>query len=103
MCTNAFDRERTDEAITLLDSLAEEDDPYALIYLGELAIEGIAVSKSFDRAEHMFSRAADQGFVVASIQLSRVAFAKGQYFRAIGFRLRAAARAIALFAREPYD
>lgn len=100
---STVDRERSDEAVALLRELAGEGDPYALLYLGMLAFDGIAVPRSLDDAERLFSGAADQGFVVALIQLSRVAFAKGERFRAIRLRIRATARVLALFVREPND
>jgi TPR repeat protein len=83
------DKSRVDYALHLLHELADGGNPYAALYLGRVYSEGKFLPRSFERAEHFFQKAADQEFVFAFVELSRIAFRTRRPLRAISLRVQA--------------
>lgn len=96
-------KERVEHALLLLNDLVANQDPYAAILLGTLHFEGKQVPQSHAKAERFYEIAADQEFVIAVLELSRVAWQTRRFRRALWLRLRGTLLAIRLMLRNIRD
>lgn len=87
---------RINFALGLLEDLASSGNPYAAIHLGSVYLEGRSVPRDLEYASVLLERAADRGFVIAFVQLSRIALRKGSLLGAVLLRLKAAFRALVI-------
>jgi TPR repeat protein len=86
--TGSVDNARVDFAVDLLEHLAERNDPYGILYLAAIYGPGGIRPQDDEKAALLYRRAAEQGFVIALIELSKIAWRQRRYLHAIGLRLK---------------
>lgn len=96
-------RRRIDYALMLWRELSDEGYDKAAIALGSAFFEGALVDRDIKRSEYYFQKAADSGYIIAFVFLSRIAWIQKKPCRAIMLRLSAICRFSVVFFKNQAD